>query len=407
LVFATSILQGRFMSYIEMRRNCCCVLTENILILSMAVIVSLCSLAQNAAAQSATKSPVIRPKVIVVVYFEVGKDTGDTPGELQFWVERDHLDRVIEVPGMSRAVRANADGSEVAMAVGPGNIRPGVNLMAFGLNPQFDLRKSYWLINGIAGVSPREMSLASAVWTDYVVNGDLAHEIDPREMPQDWPDGFYALDQSKPDEQPRVPAGSAEDVRTWPKQGAHSDSSGSVVRMNPALLAWAYGLTRDMKLPETEQMRSLEARYQGFPAAQEPPTVKVGANLAGETFWHGAKMDEWAHRWVRYMTDGQASFGSTAMNDSGSMVALAALTRAGRADWNRALVLRTGSNFDMQAPDETAEQSANRERHGGYTAYEPSLESAYLVGSRVVKALIGGWRKYEANLPSGVSLPPV
>ncbi len=115
------------------------------------------------------------------------------------------MDRVIDVPGMTRAVRANADGSEIAMAVGPGNIRPGVNLMAFGLDPRFDLRKSYWLINGIAGVSPREMSLASAVWTDFVVNGDLAHEIDAREMPGDWPDGFYTLDKTRPEEQPRVP----------------------------------------------------------------------------------------------------------------------------------------------------------------------------------------------------------
>src|ERR1700733_13943036 len=111
---------------------------------------------------------VLRPKVVVVAYFEVGADTGDTPGELQFWVERDHLDRVINVPGMSRPIRANADGSEIAMAVGPGNIRPSVNLMAFGLSPQFDVRKSYWLINGIAGVSPKEIPLASAIWTDYV-----------------------------------------------------------------------------------------------------------------------------------------------------------------------------------------------------------------------------------------------
>ena len=116
--------------------------------------------------------------MIVVVYFEVGNDTGDTPGELQFWVERDHLDHVIDVPWMGRHVRANADGSEIAMAVGTGNIRPGVNLMAFGLDPRFDARKSYWLINGIAGVSPREMSLASAVWTDYVVNDNLAHEVE-------------------------------------------------------------------------------------------------------------------------------------------------------------------------------------------------------------------------------------
>jgi purine nucleoside permease len=89
------------------------------------------------------------------------------------------------------------------------------------------------------------------------------------------------------------------------------------------------------------------------------------------------------------------------MNDSGSLAALGALTRAGRADWNRVLVLRTASNFDMQAPDETAEQSANREKHGGYTAYVPSLESAYAVGSRVVKALIGGWPQYENKIPAG------
>jgi purine nucleoside permease len=250
----------------------------------IAVMLSLGCAIQDAAGQTNTKAQVIRPKVIVVVYFEVGKDTGDTPGELQFWVERDHLDRVIEVPGMSRAVRANADGSEVAMAVGPGNIRPGVNLMAFGLSPQFDVRKSYWLLNGIAGVSPKEVPLASAVWTDYVVNGDLLHEIDAREIPKDWPDGFYALENSKPDEQPRVPPGSEEDVRTWPKEGAHINSTGAVVRMNPALLRWAFELTREMKLPENDQMRALNSRYKAYPAAQQPPHVLVGANLAAETF---------------------------------------------------------------------------------------------------------------------------
>ncbi len=364
-----------------------------------AVVLCVCSISA-AAAQTHARTAVIRPKVIVVVYFEVGNDTGDTPGELQYWVERDHLDRVIEVPGMSRHVRANADGSEIAMAIGPGNIRPGVNLTAFGFDPRFDLRKTYWLFNGIAGVSPREMSLASAVWTDFVVNGDLAHEIDPREMPQDWPDGFYALDKTRPEDPPHVPEDLEGDVRTWPKDGARSNSAGSVVRMNPSLMAWAYGLTRDTKLPETDGMRALDARYKGFPAAQQPPTVSVGANLATEIFWHGAKMDEWAHRWVRYMTGDKARLGSSAMNDSGSMMALLALTRAGRADWNRAMVLRTGSNFTMQAPDETAEQSANREQHGSYTAYEPSLESLYRVGSRVVKALLAGWAEYENTIPS-------
>ncbi|MGH9678716.1 MAG: hypothetical protein ACRD4Y_02070 [Candidatus Acidiferrales bacterium] len=85
------------------------------------------------------------------------------------------------------------------------------------------------------------------------------------------------------------------------------------------------------------------------------------------------------------------------------MAALGALTRAGRADWNRALVLRTASNFDMQAPGETAEQSANGEKHGGYAAYLPSLESAFLVGSRIVKTLIGDWPEYRGKIPSAAT----
>ena len=62
---------------------------------------------------------------MIVAYLEVGKDTGDRPGEAQLWVERDHLDRVIEVPGMTHVVHANADGSEILAVVGPGQIYVG------------------------------------------------------------------------------------------------------------------------------------------------------------------------------------------------------------------------------------------------------------------------------------------
>ncbi|HEY8996864.1 MAG TPA: purine nucleoside permease [Edaphobacter sp.] len=333
---------------------------------------------------------VLKPKVVVVAYFEVGADTGDRPGEAQLWIERDHLDRVIEVPGMSHAVRANADGSEILAVVGPGQIRPAVNLMALGADGRFDLRESYWMINGIAGVSPEDGALGAAFWTDYVVNGDLLHSIDPREMPKEWKDGFYAIDKTKPEEQPRVEAGAAEDVRTWPKDKAQINWRGTVVQMNPRLMEWAYALTKEMKLPESEAAQALGRRYKAFPLAGAAPKVAVGANIATETFWHGRLMDEWAHRWVRYETDGVARMGTTSMNDSGAMVALYSLTKQGRADWNRALLLRTASNFDRQPDDMTAEQSANSERHAAFTGYEASLESAYMVGSRVVKEILAG-----------------
>ncbi|WP_051978308.1 purine-nucleoside phosphorylase [Edaphobacter aggregans] len=339
---------------------------------------------------AAQQQDVIRPKVVIVAYFEVGKDTGDRPGEAQLWVERDHLDRVIDVPGMTHAVRVKADGSEILAVVGPGQIRPAANLMALGFDKRFDLRESYWLINGIAGVSPEDGALGSAFWTDYVVNGDLLHFIDPREMPADWRDGYYAIDKSRPEEQPRVAAESAEDVRTWPKDEAQINWRGTVVQMNPVLLQWAYGMTKEMKLPQTEATRTSGAKYKGFAKAQAAPVVSVGANIATETFWHGAKMDEWAHRWVVYETDGRARMGTTSMNDSGAMVALYALTKAGRADWNRALLLRTASNFDRQPEGMTAEQSANSEKHAGFTGYEASLEAGVCGGGQGGEGDCGG-----------------
>jgi purine nucleoside permease len=326
---------------------------------------------------------VLRPKVVIVGYFEIGADTGDRPGELQFWVERDHLDRSIDVSGMTHPVRANAAGTEIAVVIGPGNIKPGINLMALGADPRFNLRQSYWLINGIAGISPADGTVGSAVWTDFVVNGDLAKEIDPREVPSGWPDGFLSLDGTS---QSDAKGGDRweDDVRAWTGEQARANRRGNVIRMNKTLLQWAYSLTKDTPLPEDAAMKALRSRYPKAAGTQSGPRVQIGANLATEIFWHGARMDAWAHRWVAFETDGVANMGTTAMNDSGAMLALQALTLQGKADWNRALLLRTASNFDMPPAGVTPEENLQSEKHGAYTAYLPSLEAAYSVGHRVV-----------------------
>lgn len=330
------------------------------------------------------QSTPLRPKVVIVSYFEIGSDTGDRPGELQFWVERDHLDRTIAVPGMSRPVRANQDGTEIAVAVGPGNINPAVNLMALGSDSRFDLRDAHWLLNGIAGISPQDGTVGAAVWTDFVVNGDLAKEIDPREVPPTWKDGFLSLDGENPAD-PKGGAGWEGDVRKWAGDEAHANRRGNVIRLNTALLRWAYGLTKNAKLQEDDAMRKLRLGYRGFAGTRQGPRVQIGANLATEIFWHGRYMDAWAHRWVSFETDRVAHLGTTAMNDTGALLALQALTRQGKADWNKALVLRTASNFDMPPRGTTAAQNLAKERHGTYTGYVPALEAAYQVGHLIVE----------------------
>ena len=327
---------------------------------------------------------VLCPKVVVVAMFEVGKDTGDVPGELQFWVEREHLDRTIPVPAAFHPVRTNADGSIAAILVGAGNTNAAASITALGCDPNFDLRQTYWLVAGIAGIDPADGSIGSAVWADYVVDGDLAHEIDAREIPADWPTGYVPLGRSRPYEEPRL---------------APEYATGQVYALDAGLVQWAYGLTRETPLVDNDDMRKRRMTYVGYPNAQRPPFVLVGTNLASSTYWHGKLLNQWANAWVRYYTDDRANYVTTAMEDSGTLCALHNLGRAGRVDPNRVLVLRTASNYDMQWPGGTASDSMSGEKLGIYTAYLPSLEAAYRVGSRVAHALVAGWDRYATRLP--------
>ncbi|WP_091060476.1 purine nucleoside permease [Opitutus sp. GAS368] len=328
---------------------------------------------------------IIRPKVVIVAMFEIGADTGDQPGEFQYWVEREKLDRVLPLPAAYHAIRANADGSVIGIVTGVGNTNAAASIMALGLDPRFDLSKSYWLIAGIAGVDPQVASVGSAVWADFAVEGDLGHEIDAREIPAGWKTGYVPLRKKEPYELPLQPP---------------EELADHCYQLNPALLHWAYELTKDTPLADSEALRAFRARYTDTPAALRPPSVLIGSNLASSTYWHGRLLNQWAEDWVVYYTAGRGRFATTAMEDTGTLRALTNLTRAGRVDVNRVLLLRTASNHDMPPPGVTAAESLAGEKIGHYSAYLPSLEAAHAVGSRVVHALVGGWSVYEATPPS-------
>jgi purine nucleoside permease len=149
-----------------------------------------------AGAIAAVPAP-IPVKVVVISLFEPGADTGDTPGEYQYWVEREHLDRVFPFPQGFHDLRMNEQGV-LGVLAGVGTARAAASIMALGLDPRFDLSKAYWLVAGIAGADPDDASLGSAVWAEWVVDGDLAYEIDSREIPPGWTTGYVPLNKTKP-----------------------------------------------------------------------------------------------------------------------------------------------------------------------------------------------------------------
>src|SRR5215471_9990305 len=140
-------------------------------------------------------------KVVVVTMFERGADTGDDPGEFQFWVEREKLDRILPFPQGWRNLRMNSDGV-LAICTGVGTAKAAASVMALGMDPRFDLTKAYWVIAGIAGIDPADGSIGSAAWAEWVVDGDLAREVDAREIPANWKTGYIPLRRSAPYEAP-------------------------------------------------------------------------------------------------------------------------------------------------------------------------------------------------------------
>lgn len=329
-------------------------------------------------ALAATPAP-IPVKVVVISLFEPGADTGDTPGEYQYWVEREHLTRVYPFPQGFHDLRMNDQGV-MGLLAGVGTARAAASVMALGMDPRFDLRKTYWLVAGIAGADPEDASLGSAAWAEWVVDGDLAYEIDAREIPSDWTTGFVPLHKTVPYEQPRT------------------EENGTVFHLNPELREWAYQQTKAVKLDDSPSLASDREHFAGA-SAHRPPFVLKGDTLSASTFWHGKRFDQWANDWVSYQTDKKGNFVTSAMEDTGVLQSLTYLNHGGRVDLNRVMVLRTVSNFDQPATGVSAAESLAGSAVHRYSAYMPALEAAYRVGNTVVSEIVTNWQHYQKQVP--------
>lgn len=317
----------------------------------------------------------IAVKVVVVVAFE--PDAGPVPGEARLWWERESLDHVVDLPGAYRPLRMN-DRGLVCLVTGVGAARAAASVMALGLDPRFDLAGAWFVIVGIAGVDPARGSLGSVVLPEYVVDGDLTHELDAREIPAEWPDGFVPVGKTLPYEEPRADRFNGDD--------------GIVHRLNPGLVAWAYEQVRETRLLDTPAMAARRVQFSPAATAHLPPSVLRGDELASTTFWHGTRMGERAARWVAYQTGGMAEYSITAMEGAGVLTALDALGEGGRANPKRVLIVRGVSNYDRQWEGISAAESLAETKVASYSAYLPALENSYRVASRIVHRLLAGER---------------
>jgi purine nucleoside permease/predicted cupin superfamily sugar epimerase len=338
----------------------------------------------------------IEIKVVVVTMFEIGADEGDKPGEFQLWKAGQKLDTCLPFAVSHHDICINAETGVMGIVTGMGTAKAATAIMALGLDPRFDLTHAYWLVAGIAGFDPADASLGSAAWATWLLDGDLAHQIDAREIPDSWSSGYFPLFTTDP-----ILKNQTIDLNQVNRHG--QSSNGEVYQLNPQLVDWAYTLTKDVELNDYPRMQTLRDKYVGYPNAQKLPFVLKGEHLAASTFWHGDLLNQWANDWTHYWTAGQGNFVSSGMEDTGSYQSMIYLDNIKKVDKKRFMVVRTGSNYSMPPADLSAIENLRLESgENGYAGMQSALESAYLVGSKVVNTIVANWGEYKTTMPYAV-----
>lgn len=317
-------------------------------------------------------------RTVIVCMFE---PNGGQPGEISYYRERLGLKRVNAKASGLDEVYSNTDGTVLALTAGVGTANTAISVTALGMCGQFDLRRAYWLISGIAGVNPHNCSLGSVVWADWCVDGDLAFEIDSRDTPGEWPIGI-------------IPLGAREPFGASTLNSGYFGRPYQVFALNSRLVDMAHAATRHLQLTDSEAMAGARAQYKGFAQALKPPSVMRGDVLAATRFWHGPRHNAWAEQWVRHWTGEKGRFVACSMEDTGTLLALTHLDRLKLADYQRVMLLRSASNHTTPPPGMGVMDSLMGDAPDGEAnlpGYIPALENAYLAGSTMIDTIQKNW----------------
>jgi len=320
-------------------------------------------------------------RVLVITMFDSTPE--EATGEAHRWIAREHLHAEPPLAGLASEYPhpwADRERGLWLLTTGMGEANAAAGVSAFVLGGSVDLRNAYVLIAGIAGIDPRAGTLGSAVWTDHVVHGGYAHEIDAREMPGHWPYGYVPLGAEAPGKPPAFRI------------------EGDVFALDPALVRAAAALTAAVPLADSPRAARLRAGY-GGPGGR-PPAVSTGASLTQSVFWSGRHLNARARAWVDAFTGGRGRYTTTQMEDNATLTALHRAAAAGLLDFERVAVLRTGANFDQARPGDDPHRAMLED-----AGWPVAAENAYRVGAHLVHRILEDWDAWSRGVPELESEP--
>jgi purine nucleoside permease len=300
--------------------------------------------------------------------------------EGQVWLDRLGPWRAIPVDGLSPDYpTVHCNKQEVCvMTTGMGHANAAASIMALTFSPRFDLRHTYFMVAGIAGIDPQQGTVGSAAWAKYLVEFGTQWEIDGRELPPGWNTGYLGVNTKGPKEKP------AFDYRT------------EVFKLNPRLADTAFALSHSVVLADNAQAQAARAKYSYAPA-NRPPAVIQCDTLAGDTWWSGTLIGQRARDWTKLLTDNKGVYCTTQQEDNATYEALKRAASVGRVDLDRVAVLRAGSDFDRPYEGQSsADNLLNYAAQGGFAI---AIENLFRSGDPVVRDIVSRWAEWREGVP--------
>lgn len=303
------------------------------------------------------------------------------------WLAALHPEQSIRVPGLARPgqgpdmanVRCTAAGI-CQLTTGMGHANAAASMMAVLYSGLFDFRRTYFIVAGIGGIDPERGTIGSAAWARFLVDGGIAHEVDPRELPPNWHDGYFGVLTNSPDAMPKLEYGT------------------EVFRLDETLLQKALALSQAAVLEDAPALAAYRQHYRE-PAARRPPSVLLCDTLTSDTWWAGQRLGERARHWTQLVTKGAGTYCTSQQEDNATFEAMMRASESGLIDLQRVAVLRSGSDFDRPYPGQSVLSSlqAQGDLNG---AMHAATENLVRAGMPLVGAIQTHWDEWQSGVPA-------
>ncbi|KAI0367093.1 purine nucleoside permease [Pilatotrama ljubarskyi] len=318
----------------------------------------------------------IAPTVFILDAFE---EEGDA------WIgvpEFNILEHNITVPGFSPLfpqAHCTRDGTICQLVTAEAEINAASTVAALVHSPVFDLKHTYFLIAGIAGISPKVGTLGSVAFARFAVQVGLQYEIDAREKPAGFPTGYFPQGSRAPGQYPRTLYGT------------------EVFEVNEDLRQVAVEMAKRGTLFDdaaSQQYRAKYAAHPDFAPGAASPSVLACDTATSDVYWAGALLAAAFENTTKLFTNGTATFCTGQQEDSGTLASLLRGAIWGMVDFSRIIVMRTASDFDRPFPGESAVDNLFL-----MPGFDISIKNLAAAGVPIVTGIVSQW---ETRFKKGI-----